>query len=124
MSIEATIKTVLDGYAGLTALVSTRIYSMQLPQQPTYPNIMFSRTSTNPQNTLNGLNALNNVRMTFEVRGSTALAVRNVITQLKAAILTSTSFKSLYIDEFHIPYENEINIFRVDVDFSIWFNDV
>lgn len=43
--IEETIYSRLSGFAGLTALVSTRIYPIILPQGVTYPAVTYQRIS-------------------------------------------------------------------------------
>ena len=45
MSIESEIFDRLTGFAGLSALVGTRVYPQILPQDPTYPAISFRRVS-------------------------------------------------------------------------------
>jgi len=52
MSIESDIITTLNNHSGLTALVTTRNYYSNLPQNPVYPNTVSLRVSSNPQNTL------------------------------------------------------------------------
>lgn len=122
MSIEADIKSALDAHNGLAALIGTRSYTERLPQQPTYPNIFFSRAVTEPNNTLTGRNNLTNARFQFEVRAEGVASKRNVITQLKDALETA-SFTALYIDEVTIPYADDAKVYRTDIDFSIWFID-
>ena len=41
MAIEEALYTRLSGHAGLTALVSTRIYPVKLPQNPVYPAVTY-----------------------------------------------------------------------------------
>ena len=48
MSVESDLYTLLSGNAGITALVSTRIYPDVLPEECAYPAIAFSRARTEP----------------------------------------------------------------------------
>lgn len=48
MSIEARLYAALTGHAGLSALVGTRVYPIQLPQVPTLPAVTYLRISTVP----------------------------------------------------------------------------
>lgn len=48
MSIEARLRTQLTTYAGLSALISTRVYAVQLPQASTMPAVTYLRVSTAP----------------------------------------------------------------------------
>ena len=45
-TIEDVLFARLSGFAGLTALVSTRIYPLKLPQSPVYPACVYLRAST------------------------------------------------------------------------------
>ena len=44
--IGEVIVTKLTGYAGLSALISSRVYPGQLPQRPTLPSVTYQRVST------------------------------------------------------------------------------
>lgn len=52
MTMEEALYSYLSGYAGLTALVGTRIYPEMLPDSPTYPAVSYSRVSTRRERTL------------------------------------------------------------------------
>lgn len=48
MAAEDALYTLLSGAAGVTALVSTRIYPDVLPEECAYPAIAFARLTTEP----------------------------------------------------------------------------
>lgn len=50
--IETALHSRMSGYAGLSALIGTRIYPLHLPQKPVYPCAAYRRTSTKPVNLL------------------------------------------------------------------------
>lgn len=50
MTIGALVYSRLTGYAGISALVSTRVYPLKLPQPPTLEAITYERVSNGPQN--------------------------------------------------------------------------
>lgn len=50
MTIGSQLKAALAGNSGITNLVSTRIYPVQLPQTPTYEAITYLRVSNSGQN--------------------------------------------------------------------------
>lgn len=54
MSAETQLYALLSGAAGVTALVSTRIYPILAPELKDPPYIGFERVSTNPVTTLEG----------------------------------------------------------------------
>lgn len=50
MSIASLLRSELITNAGTSALVSTRVYPLQLPQPPTLPALSYSRVSSSGQN--------------------------------------------------------------------------
>jgi hypothetical protein len=48
VAVEADLYSLLSGNAGVAALTSTRIYPDVLPEDCSYPAIVFSRTGTEP----------------------------------------------------------------------------
>lgn len=122
MTIEADILTTLNAHAGLSALVSSRNYSINLPQNPIYPNTVFSQASSNPVNNLSGRSVLHNIRMQFDIRAQTVLEMTNVKTQLIAAIESATLFKVVFLTDNPLPKEIRTETYRSSIDFSIWFN--
>jgi hypothetical protein len=123
MTIEADIKTTLDNYAGLFALVGTRNYASHLPQKVTYPCVSYFRISSNPVNHLNGRSVRHNAFFQFDVRGSTYASMRAAVKQLIAALESATLFEAILQDDNDSPFETSIETFRSVVDFSIWFED-
>ena len=119
MTIETDIKTVLDNYAGLSALVGSRNYWGRMPQQPTYPNTVFHRY-TNPVNSLSGTNAKMNSRVQVDVRSSTMTNARAVAAQVKLALESATTFKALFLGDEDIEFNPDVKTNRVSMDFSIW----
>lgn len=124
MTIEADILTTLNNFVGLSSLVSTRNYAVNLPQKPTYPNTVYMRVSTEPSNTLGARNALTNIRIQIDTRSNTLLNAITTASQVKKAIESATLFVGLYLNEETMPHENPTETYRVSQDFSIWFNDL
>jgi len=123
MTVEADILTTLNGYSGLSALVSSRNYAVNLPQSPTYPNTVFLKVSTNPQNTLTGRNSLTNIRVQIDIRDITLNGAGTAAVQVKKAIEAATLFDALYINDNMASKESTTDTYRVSLDFSIWFLD-
>lgn len=96
MTIEADIRTALTGHAGLSALVGTRIYPDKLPQNPTYPAIVYQRISTPRAQAISGTVASAAPRFQFSIYAKDASGVTGydksiaVATQLRAALLAMT----------------------------------
>lgn len=124
MTIEADILTTLNNYAGLSALVSSRNYAVNLPQNSTYPNTVFFTVVTNPQNTLTGRNTLTQIRIQIDIRDTTLNGASLAATQVKKAIEAATLFDGLYINDSMSPREVQTETYRKSLDFSIWFHDL
>lgn len=65
MSIKIALATKLKSISALTALVSTRIYSVKLPQKFTLPAVVFRMTSSQTERVLSGNSG--KARTTFEI---------------------------------------------------------
>lgn len=119
MSIETDVFTVLDNYAGLTALVSARNYIVKLPQNPTYPNtvVSFDRTI---ENTLSGETSLEHSELQIDCRATTYSEVRAVVIQVKAAMAASTTYQSICLTDDDLNFDDEIDTYRTVLRFSIW----
>ncbi len=121
MSIESDILTTLNNHAGLTPLVGSRNYAVNLPQKPIYPSIVFLRISTNPSNNLSGRNALTNARFQFDIRDKKYESARLVEIEFINAMESSNLFKSIYLTENDIQKESATETYRISIDFSLWF---
>jgi len=119
MTIETDIKTRLDAHSGLSALVSTRNYPVKLPQNPTYPAVVYSRVSANIISDLDNEHK-DNPRFQFDVIGSSYSSVRSVIVQLLDAMVLSTTFKAVYLSDQDLEYDDDLELYRGIVDFSVW----
>lgn len=119
MAIGEDVYTELSGDAGLTALVSTRIYPAWLPQDTTMPAVSFSKISERVQNTIDGEVALRNHMYQFDVWADTYSEAHSIATALIAAMAAASLFKSYRLGQTEL-YEPEIDIHRVSVDYSLW----
>lgn len=121
MTVESDIKSALDDYAGLSALVGSRNYFIRLPDQPTYPNTVINRITSTPQTTLSGRNAKQQARFQIDCRGTTYESARNVAAQVVSAMEAATAFTAVLLDDSDFPYEPEVLTYRVVLEFSVWF---
>jgi hypothetical protein len=73
-SAEATIYSILSSAAGVTALVSTRIYPDLVPEEKNAPYIGFERVGTEPITTIHGTILAQNARMLIACWATTRIA--------------------------------------------------
>ena len=125
MSIESDLRTFLLGKAALTALISNRIYAVYLPQTPTYPNVVFSLTSRNPQQVMDAAATLNRDRITFDVRSESFSTLISIDEQLRTALDSATretdNFVAIHLSTVDTTYEFTVETFRRIIDYAIWY---
>lgn len=86
MSIEGALYDRLSGYAGLSALVSTRIYNFELPQNPTYPAVAFAKIDSSPIQAMGSNAGLIQSRWIVISFAATRAALLSVDSQVIAAL--------------------------------------
>lgn len=92
MSAETEVYAALSGHAGLTAIVSTRIYPDVLPEKTIYPAVVFSRESTNPIRSISGHYFGADVSLQVGCWGNTRTEADAAGTQAEAALIASGMF--------------------------------
>lgn len=119
MTVETDIMTVLDNYAGLTALVSTRNYIVRMPQDPTYPCTVLSY-EREIENHVEGESGLTHSELQADIYAETYSAMRNIVVEFKAAMDSGSTFKSICLTDYDLPYEDTIEYYRTVLRFSVW----
>lgn len=119
MSIETDIKTVLDGYSGLSSLVSSRNYIVKSPQNPTTPYNVLSYNRT-IENTLSGESSIEHVELQIDIRAGTYAETRSVAIQVKAAMAAATTVTSICLTDEDLNFEDDVTTYRTVVRFSVW----
>lgn len=89
MSAETTLKATLDGAAGVTALVSTRIYPDARPQDDALPAIVYARDGTEFVPTIHGTIALTRARLAVACFGATRASAEAVADAAQTAVLAA-----------------------------------
>jgi hypothetical protein len=88
-TLEEGLISYLEGYSGLTALVSTRIYHMTKPQSLAYPCVTLQRIDTPFIHTMQSSGATGNLispRFQFDAWAATYSAAKAITDQLRAAL--------------------------------------
>ena len=128
-SIDTAVYTRLAACAGLTALVSTRIYAHFTPQNATYPCVVHNQISGPRQYVMGEQNPIVRARWQLDSYAATSVAARAVSEQVRLALSNyhGTS-DSVVID--HVEQVNELSdyneseeLHRVIQDFMIDFRE-
>lgn len=86
MEFNTALFNYLSGYSGISDLVSNRIYPDDLPQDPTYPAIVYSLTDEDEIETFSTPDSnLIGVIYEFEVHASTRAEAESIAKQLRLA---------------------------------------
>lgn len=124
--------THLGDQAGLTELVSTRIYTGILPQNPTVPVIVINMVSSGEIQTHEGPAGLETPRIQADIYDDDGNGARAVRDQLKAAlnglqqetIGSATKIGHCFFDGESDGYDDTVRLFRITLDFLIMWNEI
>jgi hypothetical protein len=89
MSAEATLYSILSTAAGVTALVSTRIYPDLIPEEKATPYIGYERTSTDPVRTLEGTILSDRIGIMVACWADTRIAAEQLADAVRTAMIGS-----------------------------------
>lgn len=124
--LSKALYTKLSGTAGITALVSTRIYPVVLPENVTLPAISYSVVAQPQIHSLEGVTALNSLVQidcwadTFLASQNVAEAIANAINDFSGTIGSEEKIHSSIQTGKQELFEPDVNDYRVSLDYSIW----
>lgn len=131
MSIETELFSYLSTYAGLTTLVSTRIYPVDAPQQPTYPYIVYFKVNNNRKYCHQGFANASTQLFQADCYATTYSDAKAIATQLITAIdswyLTNTKVQAAFIDneadviEENVKTSETLKVYCVPIDFICYY---
>ena len=117
MTIEQDVYDGLAAFAGLTALVSTRIYQIAFPSGTTFPCVTFQMISEPTEQVVTGAIVGSSPRFQLTAWADDRDDVAKVGEQLKlAAVDMIGTFKDATVQGGPAQHEAEGGLFRRDVD--------
>jgi hypothetical protein len=133
MTIETALFSYLSTEAGMTTLVSTRIYASSPPSSPTYPFVTFQIINNQPAHYMAGAVGITDVRMqidawAFLVSEQQAIseALRNLLDGFRGSMGTELlAVRKCFLETrntFQEPDKQGKNlpVHRASLDFSLW----
>lgn len=128
-SVEAAIYSGLTGHAGLSALVSTRVYPMRKPQAIAYPAITFGRVTTTREHTITNVAQVAEGRFQFDVWAETYDETVAITEELLEAIRALASVSGITVYERTVEdegdmFEPEVELFRRSIEATILYGGV
>ena len=125
MTIEEAIFSKLTGEAAVTNLVGTRVYPFQMPQNPIYPAVVYSRVSTRRDMDHSGPGDMAWARFQFDCYGTSYASVKGLANVVRQVLHGFTGTVS-GVDFCRVSFLNEVDDFEpqaeihwVAVDFQI-----
>lgn len=120
--IETTLFTRLSTFAGLMALIATRIYPIIMPQGVTYPAVTYQRISTQPREIAMGEDpGIARARIQITSWGETFVSARTVADQVRLAMerYTVAGIFDVYIIGEMDLYDPDALKFGVAIDCEV-----
>ena len=117
----------LKADSGVSA-ITTRIYPNYIPQNPTYPLIVYQQVSGFRDHALSGPTGHAHPRYQIEAWAQTYDAAKGLAAAIRAALdgkkhtLDGVTISALIQGEFD-GYEKTEGCYRIVSDFSIWHNE-
>lgn len=128
--IEEALYTRLSTFAGLSALVGTRVYPAMAPQQPTFPLCTFQRISSMRVHAMGADVGLANPVVQVTAWGRTYTESANVAGQVRAALqdyaatVGGVEIQRIFIDnETDLGFDREGGAWGRAIDFSVWHRE-
>jgi hypothetical protein len=127
MSIEAGLRAVLTGDAGVAALVGGRIYPLRLPAKPIWPAIRYARVSTVLDRTVDGSLGRKVARFQIDCWDETPDGADTLARAVEAALAafsgTSAGARILHsrLDNEQQAVEGKPTLYRVIQDFIVTY---
>lgn len=125
---EQALEDRLTSYAGLTALISTRVYPVVLPQNPTKPAITYQRVGGDREHGMTVDYGLAHPVIQVDVWASTFPSARAVAEQVELALLRYENAASTPVILDVLPenegiddYEDATKLWRHTRDWRIWY---
>lgn len=112
MSILTDIKTAIG------ALVSGRCYPLIAPEKPVAPYAVYFQVANAPEVTMETTVPVENTRVQVDVYAKTYAEAQSLADAARSAMLNLGAVPLLSVD----LYEQEVKLYRVAQDFSIWFD--
>ena len=126
--IEAAIRSILIADDTVKAL-TTRVYPVALPQSPQYPLILYTKITGMRDHHLQGPSGHAHPRFQVEAWSKTYTEAKTLADAIREALdgysgtAVGTKIGSCLIESERDDYQNEIEAFRVIMDFFVWHEE-
>jgi hypothetical protein len=117
---EILIYNVLIADTSVFGLTSNRVYPALLPQAAAFPAITYQRVAGSRIYSFNGYSCLQNNIMQIDCWATSYGQMKNLYYASKEAMENAGTFKALLTLRPDDNYDDDVEIFRASMDFSVW----
>lgn len=124
MGVESDLYGYLSTYAGLTALISTRIYPLVAPQNVTKPYCTYQKISLERKYSHQGFSDLQRPRLQVSCYGETYGQARTVADQLIVALEAwpgAANIQAVFVENEIDLYDYDTGLHYTPVDFYCYY---
>jgi len=125
VAIESSIYSRLTAYAGVSDLVSTRIYPVVMPQGTTFPAITYQTNTREKNPTFGADSTISSKEMRITSWADTYSEAKDLADEVLGALnrWTSGDVQEVFHDDEGDTYNEELDKYGVYMDFVVWFNE-
>lgn len=117
---EKLVYALLSADATVTAYTGSRIYPVLLREAAAFPALTYQRISGGRVYSLSGYSDLQKCRVQIDCWATSYGTAKELSYGVQSAMVASGTFKAVLIDRPIDMYDDETEIHRVSMDFSIW----
>jgi len=122
MPVESKIYSALSGATVVTAVVSSRIYPMAIPQSlgvAAFPALVYARAGSLRVNSLSGYSNLENAQVEITCWATRYNDAKDLSTRVHSIMNAATAFRATLTDDAD-GIEPEAGLFSLTMNFSVW----
>ena len=132
MTIEAAITKHLTENAGVASVAAGRVYPKHLPQNPTYPAIVYHRISGPREHSHDGSSGLAHPRFQFDLYAASHVACKDLAEKLRLALdafkgtmggAGGVDVNGVFLEDDDDGYDDDFKVFWWRMDFILWHNE-
>lgn len=124
--METAIYALLSGVSALTALVATRIYPVQFPEEATYPAVRFTVVSVEQPSAMNDDPRTTGVHVQIDAAADSyglAIQIRDAIraglVRYRGAAGGQTA-QDILQEDVHAAYDDQTQLYLASVELALW----
>jgi hypothetical protein len=131
MEIEEAFTAYLKAQSSLTALISTRLFPIKMPQDTAFPCATYQIISKERTHAFQQDAALTNANIQVSAWGKSYASVKSVAKQVRAVLQNysgliggSVTVNAVLIENEMDDYDNATDTYVVHQEFEIWYQEV